>query len=299
MAETGLTHPGAREQPQRSWYTRAFGFFTAVWFTALDRNIGLISAGVAFFGIFAIFPAITAIISIFGLLADPTVVVGQLELMQEIIPEQTYLLIVGQMGRLLAAQTGTLGWTGFLSIMLALWAARAGVAGLMGGLNAIAGKPPRHWFKQIVVAVTLTISLVILAIVALLTIVVAPIVMAYAPISNESAWILEAVRWTVAFFVLYASLSLLYRFGPNQRGARLRWFTVGAGTVIVIWIAASAALSYYFANFNRYNEVYGSIGAVIGMLLWLYVTAYLILMGAALNLRIHGRVDGDASNDPD
>ena len=282
-------------QPQRALIWRIWDFLSGVWNTASERHVGLISAGVAFFGLFAIFPAITAVISIFGLVADPAVVVQQLELMRDIIPEETYLLFVGQMGRLLAAQSGTLGWTTFVSIMLALWASRAGVAALMGGLNAIADRPPRNGVKQVIVALTLTICLVTLAIVALLAVVIAPIVLAYAPITAGSAWILEGVRWIVAFFVLYAALSLLYRFGPNQRGARLRWFTVGAGTVIVLWIAASFGLSYYLANFASYNEVYGSLGAVIGMLLWLYITSYLILLGAALNLRVHGQVAGDAN----
>jgi membrane protein len=159
-------------------------------------------------------------------------------------------------------------------------------------LNAIANRPARNGFKQIIVALTLTVTLVALAILALAAVVIAPIVMRFAHIDPTTAWLLEAIRWVVALFVLYAALSLLYRFGPNQRGARLRWMTIGAGTAVVLWIAASAGLSYYLGNFGRYNEVYGSIGAVIGMLLWLYITAYLILLGAALNLRVHGNVDG-------
>ncbi len=280
--------------PPKAWYLRLWRLLYSVWNTASDRHIGLIAAGVAFFGIFAIFPAITAIIAIFGLLADPVVVVQQLELMRDIIPEQTYLLFVGQMGRLLAARTDALGLATLISILLAFWASRAGVAALMGGLNAIAGRPARHWFKQIVVALTLTFCLVALAVVAMMAVIVAPIVLAFAPLGDTSVLVLEGVRWCVALFVLFSALSLLYRFGPNQRGARIRWFTVGAVTVVVLWIGASAGLSYYLGNFASYNEVYGSLGAVIGMLLWLYLTAYLILLGAALNLEVHGKVAGDS-----
>ena len=277
-----------------AWYRRLWRLVWDVWMTAAERNIGLVSAGVAFFGMFAIFPAIAAIIAIFGLVADPVVVVEQLALMRDIIPDQTYDLFLGQIGRLLGAQTGTLAWSTAVSIALALWAARAGVLGLMEGLNAIAGRPARHPVKQYVVAMTLTVCLVLLAITALVAVIVAPVVLALAPITADTAWTLELVRWLVAFFVLYAALALLYRFGPNQRGARLRWMTLGAFFAIVLWIGASAGLSYYLANFGRYNEVYGSIGAVIGMLLWLYVTSYLILLGAALNLHVYGRVDGEA-----
>ena len=290
--EPGVGSPPAQTHPQPGPVRRLWTLLMAVWTTATERHISLIAAGVAFFGMFALFPALAAIIAIFGLLADPAIVVQQLDLMKEIIPQETYLLFVGQMGRLLAAQTGTLGFASFVSLLLALWAARAGVAGLMEGLNAIANRPARNGFKQIVVALTLTVTLVGLAIMAMAAVIVAPIVMKFAHIDTDTAWLLEVIRWLVALFVLYAALSLLYRFGPNQRGARLRWMTIGAGTAVVLWIGASAGLSYYLGNFGNYNEVYGSIGAVIGMLLWLYITAYLILLGAALNLQVHGNVDG-------
>ena len=287
MAETTPTSTPATGPLRRLWR-----LCIEVWTTASDRHISLIAGGVAFFGFFALFPAAAAIISIFGLVADPSVVVQQLDVMKEIIPAETYQLLVAQMGRLLDARSDTLGWASGVSLMLALWAARLGVAGLMEGLNAIAGRPMRGGFRQILVALTLTVTLVGLSILALITVVLAPIFIALAPIPSDTAWAIEAVRWAVALFVLYAALSLLYRFGPNQRGARLRWITVGAATAVLLWILASVILSFYLANFARYNEVYGSIGAVIGMLLWLYVTAFLILLGAALNLHVHGAVDG-------
>lgn len=281
-----------------SWFWRLYSLLYSVWQTSGDRHVGLIAAGVAFFGMFAIFPGIAAIISIFGLLADPAVVAQQLDVMREIIPEQAFSIISDQIDRLLTARGDTLGWTTVVSISLALWAARAGVAGLMGGLNAIADRPPRNGFKQIIVALTLTIVLVSLAMMAMALTVIAPIILSYVPIDTSSAIILEILRWIVSLMVLFVALSILYRFGPNQRGGRLRWVTVGAVMVIILWIGASTGLSYYLANFSSYNEVYGSIGAVIAMLLWLYITAYLIMLGAALNLHVHGSIVGSASAAP-
>lgn len=274
------------------WFWQLYQLLYQVWETSSDRHVGLIAAGVAFFGMFAIFPGLAAIIAIFGLLADPVVVAEQLNIMKDVIPAQAFSIISDQIDRLLSTTGGTLGWTTVVSIALALWAARAGVAGLMGGLNAIADRPPRNGFKQIVVALILTIVLVSLALAAMTLTVVAPIVLSHVPIQSGSALILEILRWVVALFVLFAALSLLYRFGPNQRGGRMRWVTVGAVTVIILWMAASTGLSYYLANFNSYNEVYGSIGAVIAMLLWLYISAYLIMLGAALNLHVHGSIVG-------
>ncbi|MDP5360322.1 MAG: YihY/virulence factor BrkB family protein, partial [Paracoccaceae bacterium] len=189
---------------------------------------------------------------------------------------------------LVLADSGTLGWATFVSIVLALWSCRAGVGALIGGLNAIAGQRVRNTIWQMVVAFLLTIALVTLAIVALTVVVLVPIGLAFIPVATSTAWLLEALRWLIALGVLMIGLSLLYRFGPARIGSRGRWITVGAVTVVILWVAASAGLSYYLTNFASYNEVYGSIGAVIGLLLWLYVSAYLILLGAALNVAVHG-----------
>lgn len=260
----------------------------AVWTTAGEKHLGLIAAGVAFFGMFGIFPGIAAVIAIFGLIADPVVIAEQLALMEDIIPPDAYNLIASQVFRLVAAPSGALGWATFVSILLALWSCRAGVGALIGGLNAIAGQRMRSGIWQMLVALMLTVALVSLAIVALTVVVVVPVLLAFIPVATSTAWILEGIRWLIALSVLMIGLSLLYRFGPARIGSRGRWFTVGAFVVIVLWVAASAGLSYYLTNFASYNEVYGSIGAVIGLLLWLYVSAYLILLGAALNVEVHG-----------
>ncbi|PJI92321.1 membrane protein [Yoonia maricola] len=260
----------------------------AVWTTASEKHLGLIAAGVAFFGMFGIFPGIAAVIAIFGLIADPVVIAEQLALMEDIIPPDAYNLIASQVFRLVAAPSDALGWATAVSIALALWSCRAGVAALIGGLNAIAGQRMRNGVWQMVVALMLTVALVTLAIVALTVVVIVPIGLAFIPVANSTAWLLEGIRWLVALGVLMIGLSLLYRFGPARIGSRGRWITVGAFVVVVLWVAASAGLSYYLTNFASYNEVYGSIGAVIGLLLWLYVSAYLILLGAALNVVVHG-----------
>lgn len=263
--------------------------WTIIWdiLTLADKvNLGLIAAGVAFFGMFSVFPAIAALIAVFGLLADPAIVVAQLELVREIIPAEAYELIFDQFDRLLSARTETLGVATAISLGLALWAARAGVAALMQGLNAINGMPNRGGFRHYLVALTLTVSLIGISVTALLLVVVAPIVIAFLPVSPLTSWLLEGTRWIVAFVIVQAALSILYRFGPNRRGDRMRWFTPGALLVLVLWIAASAGFSYYLTNFASYNQVYGSIGAVIAMMMWLYISAYLILMGAAFNVVI-------------
>lgn len=254
-----------------------------------EKNAGLISAGVAFYGLFAIFPGIAATISLFGIFADPVVVETQLDLMAGLMPEGVFVLFQTQIDGLLSAGSATLGLTTLVSIGLALWSARTGVAALIRGLNAIFDRPNRGSIRHIFVALLLTICLVGIAIVALLMVVVAPIFLAVIPFETDQAMLLELVRWSLVIAVLFIGLGLLYRYGPNRSHARMGWVTPGAVVVVVFWLAMSAAFSVYVANFATYNEVYGSLGAAIALLFWFYLSAYLILVGAALNFTLDRR----------
>lgn len=254
-----------------------------------EKNAGLISAGVAFYGLFAIFPGIAATISLFGIFADPVVVETQLNLVAGLMPEGVFVLFQTQIDGLLSAGSTTLGLTTLVSIGLALWSARTGVAALIRGLNAIFDRPNRGSIRHIFVALLLTICLVGIAIVALLMVVVAPIFLAVIPFETDQVMLLELVRWSLVIAVLFIGLGLLYRYGPNRSHARMGWVTPGAVVVVVFWLAMSAAFSVYVANFATYNEVYGSLGAVIALLFWFYLSAYLIFVGAALNFTLDRR----------
>lgn len=254
-----------------------------------QKNAGLISAGVAFYGLFAIFPGIAATISLFGILADPIVVESQLDLMSGLMPQGVFRLFEAQIDALLGAGDATLGVTTLISIGVALWSARTGVSALIQGLNAIFDCPNRGSIRHIFVALLLTVCLIGIAIVALLMIVVAPILLAVIPFETDNALLLEVVRWLVAVTVLFMGLGLLYRYAPNRRYARLGWVTPGAFMVVALWIGMSAAFTGYVTNFSTYNEVYGSIGAVIALLMWFYLSAYLILVGGALNVTLDRR----------
>ncbi|SMX38081.1 YihY/virulence factor BrkB family protein [Octadecabacter ascidiaceicola] len=254
-----------------------------------EKNASLIAAGVAFYGLFAIFPGIAATISLFGLFADPFVVEAQLELMQGLMPTGVFKLFETQVDRLLGARTTTLGVTTLISIGLALWSARTGVAALIRGLNAIFERPNRGSIRHVLVALLLTLCLVGIAIIALLMLVVAPIALAVIPFETDTGLWLEVIRWTVAISVLFVGLGVLYRYGPNRRFARLSWITPGAFIVVAVWLGVSAMFTVYVANFGTYNEVYGSLGAVIALLFWFYLSAYLILAGGAINVALDRR----------
>lgn len=265
--------------PRRIWR-----LLVGIWALSGEVQLGLIAAGVAFYSIFAIFPAVAALIAIFGLLADPTVIETQLVMMEEIIPVEAYELLREQLNLMLATRPETLGFATLLSTFVALFSARNGVASLILGLNQIYGRPNRNGLRQLAVAILLTLSLISIAVMAMLVVVIAPILIKVLPLERGTGWLLEAIRWIAAFGIVLAGLGVLYRFGPNMRGARGRWITPGAFLVILFWLVASAGFSFYLSNFGNYNEVYGSIGAGIALLMWLYISAFLVLLGAAVNV---------------
>lgn len=254
--------------------------------TASDRNVGLTSAGVAFYGMLALFPGLAAVIAIWGLVSDPHVLLDQLNLLRGLLPADVFSLVQAQITTLANAHSGQLGWASVLSTLLAIWSARSGVAAIMLALNALHGHGNRSSIRHYVIALGLTMTLVLGAIVALSAVVIMPIVLAFVPLGPATILIVEGIRWSVAIFVLLAGLAVLYRFGPNTDGARVKWVTPGAALAVLVWAAASYAFSQYLTNFGNYNEVYGSIGAAIAMLTWLFISAYLILLGAVLNLEI-------------
>lgn len=239
----------------------------------------------------SLFPALAALIALLGLISDPAVVVAQLEEMRPLLPEDVYQIINTQVVSLVTASSGSLGRAGVISLILALWSARAGVGAMITGLNAVYNKRDRNTARHYLRALLLTIGLVAVGIVSLLSLVVIPILLAFFPLGGLGRFAVEAARWGVVVTVLFAGIGMLYRYGPNRRGAQFQWLSAGAMVAVVFWVILSVGFSYYVSNFGNYNQVYGSIGAVIAMLIWLWISSFLVLYGAALNAQIelHGK----------
>lgn len=252
-----------------------------------DRNIGLIAAGVAFWGMLALFPAMAAIIAIWGVFADPLVIDEMLGVLSELLPEEAFRLIDRQVMRLATANNSTLGWTTLLSTGAAVWWSRAGTEALVRGLNAVYRRSNRIGMRQWLAPIVLTLAIGGVAIVALASVVIMPIIMALLPPSSLTQSLLAASRWGIAAVVMVLGLGIVYRYGPNQDGyRRAAWLTPGVFVALGIWIVASIAFSFYIQNFNRYNEIYGTLGAAVILLLWLYISAYAVLLGGALNAKL-------------
>ena len=248
-----------------------------------QAELGLISAGVAFFGFLAIFPAAAFLIAIWGMVNDPIVIRNQVELLKSVLPPNAYSLILAQVDDLLSIRGPTLGWTTFLSTLLAFWSSRAGVAALIRGLNAIHHLPNRSGRHHQLRALVLTLILIGLALAAMIMAVVAPLVIEVLPLNFDDVVLLHRANLLLGLATVVFAVGLAYRYGPNHAGNRPPIFTVGLLVAVCLWAVAARGFMIYLANFPSYNRVYGSIGAVSVLLIWLYVSAYSVLLGAAVD----------------
>lgn len=256
-----------------------------------ERRLGLIAAGVGFFALFALFPAVAALIALAGFWLDPVAVEDTLDLMGEFLPADAFELVADQARRLSGTTSRTLGFASGLSLLAATWSARLGVGALIQGLTAIYGGAPRGSLREIVLALFLTVTLMVVGLIAVAAILLVPVLLALiAPFIPADSWLpflAEFIRWAVAATALVVGLGLFYRYGPNRpENLRSPFLSPGLVLAMTLWSLASVGFSIYLSNFGNYNEVYGSIGAVIALMMWLYLSAYAVLMGAALNYSI-------------
>lgn len=298
--------PGRRGARRRRARTKARGWASKWWRAAGatmqtmdERNLGLIAAGCGFFTMLALFPGIAALIAIWGLVADPAVIRTQLTLLDELVPPTAYQLIDTQLGALLRAQTGALGWTTGISIALSIFWANNGVMALVRGLNAVYREEHRPTLARYASALMVTMVLILMTIVALAAVVVTPIAMAFVPLGPLEQTGIEVARWVVAGAALLLGLGVIYRYGPNRRAAKVPWVSPGTILAVLIWGLGSYAFGLYLSNFGRYNEIYGSLGAAVALLMWLYLSAFVILLGAAFNAELELRTLPDTTVGPD
>lgn len=294
MSARGNTHDGRARQIVGVWPA-----LKGVWTLIGERNLNLIASGIGFYGILATFPAIAALIALWGLVADPMLVETQVSEFTTVLPVDVAHLLNARVAELVAADTTTLGWAGLLSISVLLWSARGGVNSLIVGLNAVYGESNRGGLRRLFVAFALTGGLIILGLACIAALVVAPIVLAFLPLGDFAAFLAEVARWSLAVTTVLLGLGLLYRYGPNRRGkARVGWLTPGAVAATLLWGVATWGFTIYLQNFANYNKIYGSLGAVIVLLFWLYISAFVCLLGAALNAELELQQRKDTTRGP-
>ena len=258
-------------------------------------NLSVIAAGCAFYALFAIFPALWALVSIYGLTADPASVEHRLALLSTVLPTEAYNMVIDQVRRFLATSSQSLSWGLIASVAFALWSLNAGTQALFAALNiAYNQSEHRTLFQFYLSAFAFTLIGFLGGVIVLLAIVYVPILFAAAGFGSTFQILVGVGRWPFLALLSLLLLALLYRYGPCRRPANWRWVSVGSLVATVLWLAASAGFSLYVSHFANYDRIYGAFGAVIILSFWFYLSFYIVLLGAEINaeLELPTAVDG-------
>ena len=255
-----------------------------VWENIGRHRILAIAAGVTFYALLAIFPAIAAIVTVYGLFADTGTIASLLNSLAGVVPGGALQVIGDEVTRITHGPPASLSVTLIVSLVISLWSANAGMKAVFDALNVVYNaQEERGFIKLNIVSLGFTLSAIVFLLAAMASVIVVPIVLNYLSIRSSAAPLVALGRWPLMFVVTVFALSLVYRFGPDRDNAQWRWITWGSAFAAAAWLAASLLFSWYAANFGSYNATYGSLGAVIGFMTWMWLSTIVILTGAEID----------------
>jgi len=276
----------------RGWRDIALRVKTEV----IKDNIGLIAAGVAFYFLLAIFPMIAALLSIYGLIFDPAEAREQITALAGVLPGEARSLLTEQTEQLTSGSRSALGFGALFSILVALWSARKGTNAMTIALNiAYNEEDNRSFIRQLLLTFVLTLGLIIFFALSLAIVAAAPVALQLLGLGAVAEVALDILRWPILGLIAVVALAGMYRFGPDPSSAKWRWLTPGAVMAVIFWLVTSGLFSWYVSNFGNYNEMYGSLGAVVILLFWFYLTAFIFLLGAELNSEMEHQTRRDTT----
>jgi membrane protein len=290
----GRSATSPSEIPARGWKDILLRVYEGI----SENRILANAAAVAFYTLLALFPGIAALVSIYGLFADPGSIANQLEAASGILPGGAVDVIRDQLTRLTSQGSTTLGISFVVGLIISLWSANGGTKALFDALNAVyAEKEKRSFIRLNAISIAFTIGMIGFLLIALVCVVALPVSLNYLPGFIGS--VLYIARWPVLLVLVAFGLSMMYRYGPSRRERRWRWVTWGSGFAAVLWLAASALFSWYAANFGSFNKTYGSLGAVIGFMTWMWLSVIVILIGAKLNAETEHQTARETTTGPE
>lgn len=262
----------------------------------ISKNYASIfAAGVAFYAFLAIFPSLVALISIYGLVINPDQLQSQLQQLGNIMPSQAYDILKTQINKLIETPSGSLSWGTIIGIILAIWSANKGTKSLFKGVDmAYDTENTRGFIKQNALTLLFTLGSIILLILSMALIVGFPAFIERFGLPDQIENLIGWTRWLLLAFVAVFFVSVLYKVAPFRPTPKSRWVLPGASLSTLLWLIASWGFSFYVSNFGSYGEMYGSLSAVVVLLMWLFLTSFIIILGAELNSEIEKYAD-----DPD
>ncbi|MGY3546395.1 MULTISPECIES: YihY/virulence factor BrkB family protein [unclassified Bradyrhizobium] len=261
-----------------------------------EHRILALAAGMTYYSLLAIFPAIAALVAIYGLFADPNTIAKHLDDVAGFIPGGAVDVAREQLTRVATKDDRTLGFAFATGLLISLWSANAAMKSLFDTLNIVYGEEEkRGFFKLNAISLGFTIGGIVFVLAALGGVAVIPVVLQYVGLSKSTDLLIRIGRWPALFVALALALSCIYRFGPSREAPRWSWITWGSAAASLLWLAASGLFSFYAANFGTFDQTYGSLGAVIGFMTWLWISAIVVLLGAELNAEMEHQIARDTT----
>lgn len=258
-----------------------------------ENNVSIVSAGVAFYAFLAVFPALAALVSIYGLATDPQSIQSQLSQISDMMPKQAYDILKDQLQGLTETPGTALGWSMAVGILFSIWSANKGTKSLFTGVDiAYDTENDRGFIKQNALTLAFTFGAIILLIISMALIVAWPALVNQIGLPASVETLISWGRWLLLAVILVWFLGMVYKYAPYKPAPDFRWVLPGALIATFLWLIASWGFSFYVSNFGSYGEMYGSISAVVVMLLWLFLTSFIILLGAEINSEIEKYVKG-------
>lgn len=259
-------------------------------------NLSIVSAGVAFYWFLAVFPALAAAVSIYGLAADPAQLQQQIDALSSVMPQQAYQILKDQLTTVVQHSGGALGLGMIFGILLTIWSANKGMKALITALNIVYDEEEsRGFIKLNAVSLLFTFCAILLGLIAIALVIAVPALMGFLHLPDTWNAIFTYLRWPLLALFLVFGLSLAYRFCPHRDAAKWRWVSWGSVLATVLWLAGSILFSLYVANFGSYSKTYGSMGAVVILLLWFFLTTYVMLLGAEVNAEMEHQTRKDTT----
>ena len=279
----------------RDWWAVLKRVFS---FMATER-VTLTAAGVSYYTLLALFPALAALVSVYGLVNDVNSLSAHLDTLSGIVPETILKFIAAELARLVHSNPSSLGIGAVVSLLVALWSANGGVKSMFWAMNMAYERPEQRSFITLnLLTLAFTLAAMLVFVVVINALVVMPLIVDALGLGAAGRLLGTVVPGAIAVIIVYAAIALVYRFGPSRPPAGWRWFTPGAVAAAIVWLIASIGFSFYLSNFSNYDATYGTLGTAIGLLIWLYISAFIVIVGADVNAELEKQAIGTESLPP-
>ena len=291
-AGRGREAESPRDIPARGW----FDVLKRVFKETSQDNVSLIAAGLALYALLAVFPALAAAVSLYGLVSSPDQIAAQIQNLSGVLPQQAADILRTALQNLASQQSQALGVGAIIGVLVALWSARKGVVALMTATNvAYDEEEERGFFKKLFVSLAFTVAAVVGFVLVVALAAAVPLVLRALGLPDVVQTILGVLRWVALWFLVVFALAVVYRFAPDRHHAKWRWVSWGSAAAATLWLVVSLLFSLYVRNFGSYGETYGALGGVVVLLMWFYLSAFVVILGAEINAELEHQTRRDST----